>query len=161
MLGRTYEGQNCSAARALEVVGERWSLLIIRDAMFKGVTRFGDFQQRLGVATNILKARLDAFVEAGLMERRHLSGHPKHFAYVLTDKGLDLQPVIMALTAWGDRWDAPDGPPVHYRHTACGDTVHLETRCAGCGEVHSATEVVTRPGAAGPGRGEPRSDRAI
>jgi DNA-binding HxlR family transcriptional regulator len=148
MLGRTYEGQNCSAARALEIVGERWSLLIIRDAMFAGVTRFGDFQQRLGVATNILKNRLDRFGEAGLMERRLVAGRPSHFEYRLTDKGMDLQPVIIALTAWGDRWEAPDGPPIRYTHSACGGPVQQQTRCADCGELHGASEVVVRPGPA-------------
>jgi DNA-binding HxlR family transcriptional regulator len=149
MLGRTYEGQNCSAARALEVVGERWSILIVRDALFAGTTRFGDFQQRLGMASNILKARLDGFVAAGVMERHRYSNHPDHYEYLLTDQGRDLQPVIIALTAWGDRWAAPDGPPVRYEHTVCGGPVEHQIRCAACGEVHQAAEVRTRPG---PGR---------
>ena len=100
MLGRTYDTQNCSAARALELVGERWSLLIIRDALFAGHARFGDFQRSLGVASNILTARLDSFVAAGLMERRRYSEHPEHYEYLLTGKGRDLAPVIVALTAW-------------------------------------------------------------
>lgn len=136
MLGRTYEGQNCSAARALELVGERWSLLIIRDALFREMTRFSDFQRSLGVAPNILAARLDRFVEAGLMER-----HPGP-AYHLTAKGRDLQPVLIALTAWGDTWAAPDGPPVHYMHHTCGGQVHLSSHCTECGQIPNTADVI-------------------
>jgi DNA-binding HxlR family transcriptional regulator len=132
MLGRMYETQNCSAARALELVGERWSLLIIRDALFAGNRRFGDFQRSLGVAPNILTARLDSFVDAGLMERRRYSEHPEHYEYLLTAKGRDLAPVIVALTAWGDQYAAPNGPPIIYEHAACGSEIYQETRCATC-----------------------------
>src|SRR5580693_5733469 len=99
MLGRMYDTQNCSAARALEFVGERWSLLIIRDALFAGSTRFNDFLS-LGVATNILASRLDGFVDAGIMERRNYSDNPELYEYLLTQKGHELAPVIVALTAW-------------------------------------------------------------
>jgi DNA-binding HxlR family transcriptional regulator len=136
VLGHMYEGQNCSAARALELVGERWSLLIIRDALFREMTRFSDFQRSLGVAPNILAARLDRFVEAGLMER-----HPGS-AYRLTAKGRDLQPVLLALTAWGDTWAAPDGPPIRYAHHTCGGQVHLRTHCTKCGQVPDRSEVI-------------------
>lgn len=135
MLGRTYENQDCSAARALEVVGERWSLLIIRDAMFGGITRFSDFQRDLGVAPNVLASRLDGFVAAGLMVLSHNSDRYGHAEYVLTEKGLDLQPVIIALTAWGDRWAAPDGPPIVYAHHGCGGRVGLRLSCESCDTV--------------------------
>ena len=119
MLGRTYENENCSAARALEVVGERWSLLIVRDAMLRGTTKFSEFQRNLGLAPNILASRLDAFVQVGLMRARRYSEHPDHREYVLTRKGLDLQPLIIALTAWGDRWAAGSpnsrGRPMSFR----------------------------------------------
>jgi DNA-binding HxlR family transcriptional regulator len=157
MLGRTYDTQNCSAARALEVVGERWSLLIIRDALFAGHARFGDFQKSLGVASNILTARLDSFVDAGLMERRRYSEHFEHYEYLLTDKGRDLAPAIVALTAWGDRYEAPDGPPIIYQHTACGSEIHQQIRCAACGEQVASADIAVRPGpgmpppGAGPG----------
>jgi DNA-binding HxlR family transcriptional regulator len=108
VLGRSYEGQNCPAARALEVVGERWSLLIIRDAL-SGMTRFTDFQRSLGLAPNILAARLEHFVRAGLMAQRPQTDHPGLPEYVLTEKGRDLAPVLIALAAWGNRWAAPDG----------------------------------------------------
>ncbi|WP_022882329.1 winged helix-turn-helix transcriptional regulator [Gryllotalpicola ginsengisoli] len=145
MLGRSYDNQICSIARALDVVGERWSLLIIRDAVFAGVTRFGDFQHNLGIATNVLAARLDAFVEGGIMERRRYSERPAQHEYVLTEKGRDLAPALIALTSWGDRWAAPDGPPIRYEHAACGRRVEPQLVCEKCGAVH-ADEVAARPG---------------
>ncbi len=145
MLGKTYDEQVCSIARALDVVGERWSLLIVRDALFAGVTRFGDFQHNLGVATNVLAARLDAFVAAGIMERRRYSARPVQYEYVLTEQGRDLGPALIALTAWGDRWASPQGPPILYEHSGCGGAVHQEIVCATCGTV-DASEVAVRPG---------------
>jgi len=145
MLGKTYDSQVCSAARTLELVGERWSLLIIRDALFAGASRFNDFL-RLGVATNILKSRLDGFVEAGIMERRSYSRNPDHHEYLLTDKGRELAPVIVALTQWGDRWAAPEGPPILYVHSVCGNPITTQAICASCGQVHDPAEVGVRPG---------------
>ena len=140
MLGKTYDGQVCSIARALEIVGERWSLLIIRDALFARVTRFGDFQHNLGIASNVLASRLDAFVASGIMQRDGSAD------YVLTDKGRALAPALIALTEWGDEWASPIDPPILYRHTACGDgAVHAVTVCAACGVV-PASEVVVRIG---------------
>jgi DNA-binding HxlR family transcriptional regulator len=145
MLGRTYETQDCSAARALEIVGERWSLMIIRHALFRGITRFGDFQRSLGVARNILAARLDGFVDEGLMRREpQADGSPYH-DYVLTEKGRELQPVIIALTHWGDRWAAPDGPPVILRHADCGGAVHQQTICDDCGRPVAIDDVRAHP----------------
>ena len=148
MLGKTYESMAkvCSAARALELVGERWSLLIIRDALHAGATRFNDFR-RLGIAPNILKARLDGFVDAGIMERRTYSRKPEHHEYLLTDKGRDLAPVIVALTAWGDHWASPDGPLLLYTHSVCGNEITQQTICATCGgQIRDPAEVETRPG---------------
>ena len=146
MLGKTYDSQLCSIARALEVVGERWSLLIVRDALFAGSTRYSDFQRSLGIATNVLKARLDGFVEAGIMRRHQYSVQPELHEYVLTEKGRDLAPALIALTEWGDRWAAPDGPPILYRHTACGSDVGHEIVCATCGPLEAPAEVQVRPG---------------
>ena len=101
-LPNDYAGQACSLARTLEVVGERWTLLIVRDAFF-GVRRFDDWQARLGVARNVLAARLKALVEQGVMETRLYSEHPPRKDYVLTRKGRDLLPVILTLKAWGDQ----------------------------------------------------------
>jgi len=147
VLGRTYDSQVCSIARALELVGERWSLLIVRDALFAGVTRFTDFQHNLGIATNILQSRLDAFVDAGVMERREVAGSVAQREYVLTDKGRDLAPTLVALTEWGDRWAAPGEPPILYEHAGCGEAVSVATTCAVHGLV-PAREVAV---AIGPG----------
>src|ERR1044071_6181287 len=111
MLGKTYDSQVCSIARALEVVGERWSLLIVRDALFAGATRYSDFQRSLGIATNILTARLDGFVEAGIMRRHKYSEQPELYEYLLTGKGRALAPALVALSEWGDRRRAAD--PLH------------------------------------------------
>jgi DNA-binding HxlR family transcriptional regulator len=132
-------------ARALEIVGERWSLLIIRDALFADVTRFSDFQRGLGVAPNVLTARLDAFVAAGLMERRRYCEQPEQFEYVLTTKARDLAPAIIALTRWGDRWAASGEPPILNTHSECGDAIEPETVCARCGAVDH-TQVHAQPG---------------
>ena len=145
MLGRTYDNQICSIARALDVFGERWSLLIIRDAVFAGVTRFSDIQHNLGIATNVLSSRLDAFIDAGIMQRRRYSEHPEQYEYVLTEKGCDLAPALIALTAWGDRWAAADGPPIQYHHDACGGSIEQQIICANCGPIDGA-EVSAAPG---------------
>lgn len=136
MLGKTYDAQICSIARALELVGERWTLLIVRDALFAGVTRFNDHQHNLGIATNILKSRLDALIAAGIMRRETASGGQHE--YVLTDKGRDLEAALIALTHWGDRWATPDGPPILYRHRGCGAEVGVQTACAVHGPIDPA-----------------------
>jgi DNA-binding HxlR family transcriptional regulator len=146
MLGKSYDSEVCSAARALEVVGERWSLLIIRNALFAGATRYSDFQKRLGIATNVLKVRLDGLVDAGIMARHRYSENPELYEYRLTDKGRELAAVIIALTQWGDRWAAPNGPPVLYTHTVCGDAISQQTVCATCGEVHDPADARAQPG---------------
>jgi DNA-binding HxlR family transcriptional regulator len=144
VLGRSYEAQNCSAARTLELVGERWSLLILRDAIFRGMTRFSEFQRSLGVAPNVLSARLQGFCEEGLLHLEKASGSDQP-RYRVTDKGRDLAPVIIALTAWGDRWAAPNGPPVRFAHHSCDGTVTVELRCRSCGQQVPATDLEARP----------------
>ena len=129
MLGKTYDTQVCSIARSLELVGERWSLLIIRDALFARVTRFGDFQHNLGIATNVLAARLDAFVGSGIMRREGAVD------YVLTAKGRALATALIALTEWGDEWAAPGAPPILYRHETCGRPVAARVVCDECGVI--------------------------
>ncbi|HEX7662046.1 MAG TPA: helix-turn-helix domain-containing protein [Pseudonocardiaceae bacterium] len=143
MLGRTYDSQICSIARALELVGERWTLLIIRDALFAGVTRFNDHQHNLGIATNILKSRLDALLVAGIMRRQ--PGPGGQTEYVLTEKGRCLEPALIALTHWGDRWATTGEPPILYRHSGCGATVGVQTTCAVHGPIDPA-EVAPEPG---------------
>lgn len=140
MLGKGYGSQVCSIARALELVGERWSLLIIRDALLADTTRYVEFQRRLQISTNVLQTRLDGFVSAGIMRRRP---GPE---YVLTDMGRDLATVLIALTQWGDRWAAPDRPPILYAHQGCGAAVHVEMTCASCGTLTDPGTVLARPG---------------
>ncbi|MBB6343699.1 winged helix-turn-helix transcriptional regulator [Nonomuraea muscovyensis] len=148
MLGKTYDSQVCSIARSLEVIGERWSLLIVRDALFGGATRYSDFQRNLGIATNILKARLDGFVEAGIMRRHKYSEQPELHEYLLTDKGRALAPALVALTEWGDRWATDGEPPILYTHSVCGAGVTEQTVCAHCGRVEDPAEIraVVGPG---------------
>ena len=140
MLGRLYENQDCSAARTLEVVGERWSLLILRDAMFGGFTRFSQFQKSLGIATNILAKRLEGFVAAGLMEQPRSSGAQAE--YLLTQKGLELKPVIIALTEWGDKWVQPG--PVEFQHESDGRPVELQLRRVGDDTQVAIGDIIAR-----------------
>ena len=146
VLGKTYDSEVCSIARALEVVGERWSILIVRDALFAGTTRYSEFRRRLGISTNILQQRLDGFVDAGLMRRHKYSEQPELHEYLLTDKGRDLAPALIALTEWGDRWAAPDGPPILYRHSECSSPVGHDVTCTTCGRVDDYSQVVVQPG---------------
>jgi DNA-binding HxlR family transcriptional regulator len=143
MLGKTYDGQYCSIARSLEIVGERWSLLILREALLAGITRFSDFQHNLGIATNVLTTRLEGFVASGLMERDERGD------YRLTDKGRELHPVLLAFNEWGNRWHAPDGPPGVFTHAGCGEPVVMHARCETHGEVPQ-TEVEFEPGPGSP-----------
>jgi len=143
MLGKTYGTQVCSIARSLELVGERWSLLIIRDALFAHVTRFGDFQHNLGIATNVLTSRLESFVAAGIMERDGAAD------YALTPKGRALAVALIALTEWGDEWASPVDPPILYRHVACDSALHATATCDQCGTV-PADEVAIRIGSGMP-----------
>ena len=103
MLGREYDGQICSIARALEIVGERWTLLIVRDA-FLGLRRFDEFQQSLGIARNVLADRLNRLVEEGIFERVRYSERPERYEYRLTRKGRDLNVALVALRQWGDEY---------------------------------------------------------
>lgn len=157
MLGRFYESQACSAARALEIVGERWSLLILRDALFRGFTRFSDFQRSLGVAPNVLANRLESFVEGGIMDARPASPNSEHREYVLTPKGLDFKPTVIALTEWGDKWVVP-GPAV-FEHSGCGGTVEQRFRCTVCGASPHVTDVHARARTPQLGNVKPRKRR--
>jgi DNA-binding HxlR family transcriptional regulator len=146
MLGKTYDAEVCSIARALEVVGERWTLLILRDAIFAQTTRYTEFQRRLGLATNVLSDRLDGLVAQGLMIRRDRVGDQGGVEYELTKKGYELTTALVALTDWGDRYAAPDGPPILYHHSACGATVRAALVCSGCGRHAEPGEVKATPG---------------
>ena len=147
MLNRDYEGQNCSIARALEVVGERWTLLIIRDVLL-GLHRFDEFQESLGIARNVLTDRLNRLVDEGVLERVLYSERPERYEYQLTKKGLDLNIALTALRQWGDRWRAPDGPPLQLLHRECGHITELVPVCAHCHAPVGPTDVsaIAAPG---------------
>lgn len=149
MLRADYDTQTCSVARALEVVGERWTLLILRD-LFLGVRRFEAIQRDLGIARNILATRLDKLVAAGIAERRRYNERPPRDEYRLTEKGLDLWPTIVSLMQWGDRHaPSPGGPPTVLRHRGCGGSVSAHLTCERCGiELGPRdTQVFAGPGA--------------
>jgi DNA-binding HxlR family transcriptional regulator len=140
----------CSVAQCLEVVGEWWSMLVIRDA-FRGVRRFDEFQSRLGIARNVLTQRLAKLVDAGVLAKEPYQDNPPRFDYVLTDKGRDLWPVLTTMRQWGDRHAAPHGPPVRLRHRDCGKISDLVLTCTCCGQPVSAADVLRierRPDAA-------------
>ncbi len=147
---------HCSVAQCLEVVGEWWSMLIVRDA-FLGVTRFDQFQQRLGISRNILNQRLGRLVEAGVLAKVPYSDHPPRAEYRLTEKGRDLWPVLTTLREWGDKYAAPDGPPLQVIHNACGQMSVAVLTCAACGSPMEARDVraVSGPGAVEPLVGRP------
>ena len=146
MMRRTsFEDMPCSVAQCLDVVGEWWSLLIVRDA-FLGVTRFDDFQTRLGISRNILTNRLNRLTENEILKRVPYSEHPPRHEYRLTTKGKDLWHVVIAMRQWGDKWAAPSGPPALMRHTACGHEISAVPVCSHCGEPLDVRTVTALPG---------------
>jgi DNA-binding HxlR family transcriptional regulator len=138
-----YAEKNCSIARPLSVLGERWTMLILRD-LFLGRRRFDEFQISLGVATNVLSARLTTLNEDGIVERRRYSEHPERFEYLLTEKGRDLQPILLALLAWGERYTAEKGAPLEIVHE--DHAFHMVPTCSVCGEPIDTHNVHIRPG---------------
>lgn len=148
---KSFADMHCSVAQCLEVVGEWWSMLIVRDA-FLGVTRFDDFQDRLGISRNILNQRLNHLVDAGVLTKVPYSERPRRYDYRLTDKGRDLWPVLTAMRQWGDQHAAPDGPPLVMVHKGCGHEVDAVMTCSSCGEQLAARQVTARRG---PGAVEP------
>ncbi|MCA2228740.1 helix-turn-helix transcriptional regulator [Nonomuraea sp. NEAU-L178] len=118
----------------------------------RGATRYSDFQRNLGIATNILKARLDGFAEAGIMRRHRYSQQPELYEYLPTDKGQALAPALVALSEWGDQWATDGEPPILYVHSVCGTGVTQQTVCAHCGRVNDPTEIQAT---IGPGQSNP------
>jgi DNA-binding HxlR family transcriptional regulator len=141
----SFGDMHCSVAQCLEIVGEWWSLLIVRDA-FLGVTRFDDFQARLGISRNILTQRLNHLVDDGVLRRAPYEDHPPRSEYRLTDKGRDLWHVVTAMRQWGDRWAAPEGPPLKIRHNNCGRVAKVVPVCSSCGEAMDSRSVTAVPG---------------
>jgi DNA-binding HxlR family transcriptional regulator len=138
---------HCSIARTMEVLGDTWGALILRD-VFAGITRFDAIQADLGISRKVLAARLDELVARGILARRPYSEHPPRFDYVPTKRGRDLHPVLLAIMAYGDRWLAPDGPPVEIRHAGCGHRTTAVVACGECGVPLTAGDAVPQ---AGPG----------
>jgi len=147
MLQRTYKNQNCSIARALELVGERWTLLIVRDAAL-GLRRFDEFQRSLGIARNVLSERLARLVESGVFERRRYQERPARYEYVLSPMGRDLQVALLGLRQWGDRYLAEHGPPRLAEHKGCGGAATAKVTCDECGAELTPETVRAVPGPA-------------
>lgn len=136
----------CSIARTLDVIGEPWSPLILRD-VYAGISRFEQIQQDLGISRKVLTERLKWLVENGVLERREYSSRPLRHEYVLTTKGAELCDLLLVMVRWGDRWTAGDaGPPVLYRHHACGEISHVELHCSVCDKPMRATDIDLLPG---------------
>lgn len=136
----------CSIARTLDVAGEPWSPLIVRN-VYVGINRFDQLQQSLGISRKVLAERLRALTESGVLERREYSSRPPRHEYVLTEMGNDFFEVLMVMLRWGDRWLAGEaGPPALYRHHACGQISHVELRCSQCGEPMGPDSIDILPG---------------
>jgi len=126
--------EHCSVARALSVIGDRWTFLVLRQC-FLGTRRFNDFLDALGISRPLLKERLDKLVDEGVLRRDLYQERPPRHEYRLTDKGIDLYPVITAMLAWGDRWMADEnGPPLILEHRPCGHTMVPVPVCPHCGD---------------------------
>ncbi len=138
----------CSIARTMDVIGEPWSPLILRD-VYVGIARFDQLQDDLGISRKVLAERLKWLVEQDVLERREYSAKPPRHEYALTPKGTELVNLLMVMVRWGDRWTAGEaGPPVLYRHHACGRIAHVELHCSECGEPMGPTDIDVLPGPA-------------
>jgi DNA-binding HxlR family transcriptional regulator len=143
---KTLEYLDCSVANALDIIGDRWTVLLLRDA-FLGVRRFEDFQRDLGIARNILSERLERLVNAGVFETSRYEERPPRYEYLLTAKGKDLLDVLLALWRWGDRWSPP--PEEFHRnlvHLECGEVTHAVASCAHCGGELIRSNLRIEPG---------------
>ena len=141
--------QRCSVARSVAVIGDRWTLMLLRDC-FLGIRRFEDFERRLGISRSIIADRLKILTDEGVLRREAYQARPVRHDYRLTDKGLALHPVMMAIVHWGDvHYAGDDGPPLIHRHKACGcDFTPVQT-CSECGEAVGAREVEVRASSVG------------
>lgn len=134
----------CSITRPLVVLGDRWTLLVLKTA-FNGVRRFNAFQATLGIPRGRLQDRLDRLVEHEILVKRK-TADGTYEEYRLTQKGHDLYPILIAFRDWGDRYMAPDGPPVHFTHRDCGGEAHVTLACDECGELLTARDIAPVPG---------------
>ncbi|MBF8187403.1 helix-turn-helix transcriptional regulator [Nonomuraea sp. K274] len=154
-LGKNYDGQDCSLARALELIGERWTLLVVRDAMY-GVRRYGDFLAHLDIPRAVLSQRLSTLVDAGILDRRRYQDAPPRDEYVLTATGRELWLPVLAISQWGERHLTKTGPRRLFHHVTCGARIDATTLCATCGRTVPIEEAEVRPG---PGLSETREDQ--
>jgi len=139
----------CSIARTLDVIGEPWSPLVLRD-VWVGLNRFEQIQADLGISRKVLTERLNHLVECGVLERRPYDRRPR-YEYVLTERGVELVDLLMVMAGWGDKWLAGEaGPPVLYRHHACGEISGAGLRCTHCGAAMHAHDIdlLAGPGSA-------------
>ena len=144
MRWNTLAKENCSLARTLAVMGDRWTLMILRDAFLR-VRRFEDFEKSLKIARRVLSERLALLVEEGILAKVPYQDKPLRHEYRLTDKGLDLYPAILSLVHWGDKYYAgKEGPPVLHTHLACGKDFRSVLTCSECGETVTARDVTAR-----------------
>ena len=145
------EQERCSVARTVAVIGDRWSLLILRDCFLR-VRRFEEFQSRLGVTRHVLADRLKKLVRFGVLRRAPYQQNPTRYEYILTQKGLDLYPVVMAIVHWGDEHMVDErGRPLLHEHKSCGKMFDPVMVCSECGEPITAKQVHVH---AGPGAAE-------
>ena len=135
----------CSIQQTLDIVGDRWLLLILRD-IFRGVRRFSQLQENLGIAKNLLTSRLNKLVHVNILEKIPYQTAPVRYEYTLTEKGRDLSPSLVALMKWGDRWCSDDAPPTVLVHSECGTPLEQTTRCPSCEENIYPSEIRSRPG---------------
>ena len=158
MLQRDYQTQTCSIARALEVVGERWTLLVLRN-VFLGWRRFDEQHQQLGIARNVLASRLQRLLDEQILELRPYGERPVRYEYHLTKKGRALWPVLAELLQWGDRYaPEPAGPPRIFRHRECGGLMGAHLICERCGQWLDSEDVISElgPGARAQPKGQAR-----
>lgn len=148
----------CSIARAVDLLGDAWTPLVLREA-FYGIHRFDAFQQELGIARNTLTDRLRRLVDEGLLEKRPYQDEPRRYDYVLTEKGRDFFGVLATISRWGDRWLAgEEGAPVAFHHDTCGHDTEAEVVCAVCREPLRAEDTSMRMGPGYPRRLSRRPD---
>ena len=133
---------DCPVARSLSILGDRWTLLIIRNALLN-TKRFDDFHEQLGMTRHLLAERLNRLIEHGIMVKVPYQTTPKRYEYTLTEQGKSLYPIILSLSEWGNQWLNPDQqyPQLHYLHKNCGQITRPSIRCSCCGEILQATTI--------------------
>ncbi len=149
MRNTSFASMHCSLAQSLELIGDWWTPLVLRD-LYLGLNRFDQFVTDLGISRNLLTDRLTTLVDGGLVRRTPYQQNPVRYSYELTGAGRELVPILMALTAWGDRWATPPaGQPIRFTHTNCGKVTTPTVSCSECGEALEMGDVEPSPGPGG------------